>query len=150
MKRIVFLFCVATLSCIISCAQDGLNINKVFGGRYHDDPSAAESIIQGNDELEDMGIRLVRTLKITDKFSEADFIEPLVVADGARAIEKTVSYKEGKLYYGYYFLPPKNKKYNRFIIYLNQQHAGGNKINLIYIEGRIKSLNDVKSLFKNK
>ena len=136
MKQFLIFFITMSASIMSAHAQTGLNIEKVFGGRYHDNPAAAESMIQGNDDLENQGIYLIRTLRITGQPEEANFIEPLVVADGAKAVEKTVSYKKGMLYLGIYSLQPAHKQ-NRHIIYLNQKPTGGDKINLIYIEGSI-------------
>lgn len=137
------------MACITSIAQDDLNIGKAFGGRYHDNENATESIIQNNDYLLNKGITLIRTLKILNKPSEADFIEPLVIADGAKAIEKTVSFKKGKLYYGLYKLKTVKKNINRYTIYVNNEPVGGNNINLIYIEGKA-DMNGINTFINSK
>ena len=115
MKNLLIFIITVSASIMAAHAQTGLNIEKVFGGRYHDNPAAAESIIQGNDDLDEQGIYLIRTLRITGQPEEANFIEPLVVADGAKAVEKTVSYKKGMLYLGIYSLQPAHKRNRLFI-----------------------------------
>lgn len=146
MNRILISLIITILCSAEAFCQDGLQIDKIFGGRYHNNPAAAETLIQGNDDLEDKGISLIRTLKLTNVFDEANFIEPLVTADGAKAIEKTVLYKDGLLYLGFYQLPPDGKK-NRYLIYLNQKPKGGDKINVIFIEGNA-SYDTVSKLIK--
>ena len=149
MKKFLITTIIALMASISAMAQDDLNIGKAFGGKYHDNENATESIIQNKDYLLNKGITLIRTLKIQNKLSEADFIEPLVLADGAKAIEKTVSFKKGKLYYGFYKLKSIKKNINRYTIYVNKEPVGGNNINLIYIEGKA-DMNSINTFINSK
>ena len=77
---------------------------------------------------------------------EAAKIEPLVTRDGAKAIDREVSYRDGGLYYGFYQLQCRGVK-QCYLFYLNQNRAKGNKIIIIYLEG-FASPDKIKSMLK--
>ena len=73
-------------------------------------------------------------------------IERSVKQDGAHAISREVQFKDKRLYYGFYELPDRDGS-NRYLFYLNQLAAGGNKVIVIYMEGSA-SLEQVKKMLK--
>ena len=114
-------------------AQDGLNINSLFDGRYRANPAASETIIQGS-RLSRYDLKNYHALTLTGVPDAAYEIERLVSKDGAKALSREVSYKQGRLYYGFYRLASHNGL-RRYLFYLNQHLKGGNKIILIYLDG---------------
>lgn len=134
MKRLIILATIILAAAVTSLAQEGLDINSLFDGRFRTVDSAQETIISGGD-LEAYDIDLYHSLTLRAMPDAAAVIEPLVTRDGARAADREVSFRDGALYYGFYTLP-KRKGVNRYIIYLNQHPAGGDKIILLYLEGK--------------
>ncbi len=134
MKRLISLSIIAIVAVFTAAAQTGLGINELFDGRFRSIPSSQETIIKKGDALEAYNLDLYHSLTIRGVASVADEIEPVVTRDGAKATDREVSYRDGKLYYGFYTLPA-HKGIRRYIIYLNQHPAGGDKIILLYLQG---------------
>lgn len=145
MKRLITLVMLWAIGASASVAQDRLNIGALFDGRYHDEPKASETQISGA-KLEKYSLSLYRSLTLADMPEAADVIEPLVVKDGAGAVDREVSYRDGGLYYGFYQLKPRNGC-QRYLFYLNQNRNKGNKIILIYLEGTA-SREKIKQMLK--
>ena len=137
MKRISIIIAVIALATLPALAQSGLHINSLFDGRYKKNPYAAEYIVTGPAAL-DIDLEIYHSLKVTQK-EQQELIESLVNKDGATAIDKEVQLRNGKIYYGFYVLPPSKKKLNRYIFFLNQNLAKKspkNMVTLIYMEGK--------------
>ncbi len=145
MKRIAIIILTCLLTTMAAMAQKGLNINRLFDGRFKNVSGATEIIVTG-DKAHEIGLTIYHSLSVTDN-GQAELLESMVVKDGARAVSKEVEYRNGQLYYGFYSLT-KNKSSNRYIFFLNQNLARKspkNLVTLIYMEGsaspeRIKKL----------
>lgn len=135
MKRTTIIILASMLTTIAAMAQTGLNINRLFDGRYMKVADATEIIVTGS-QAHEIGLTIYHSISVTEK-AQAEIIENLVVKDGAKAIDKEVEYRNGQLYYGFYTLP-KYKRSNRYIFFLNQNLARKspkNVVTLIYMEG---------------
>ncbi len=121
-------------------AQTGLAINSIFGGRYATDPKVTESIMSGNQKfLKQNHLTVLATFKAPAS-EYAEFVERAVSADAAKAIGKNVRYKEGKLYFGLFILPPVSqgdKKLNRYLYYLHNTSAKKPNVLVVYLEGTL-------------
>lgn len=143
MKRII-LISLLLMAAVLARAQDGLNINRLFDGRFRKNPDATETIIKGGSSLASQGLSRYHSLTLKGAAaSSAAEAEALVLKDAARAISKEASYIDGHLYYGFFVLKPDFE--NRYIFYLNQHLKGGNRLILIYLQGdatpaKIKSI----------
>lgn len=144
MKHLIIIF-IAMIASLTAAAQTGLNVDALFDGRYRDNKSAVETIIKG-EQLRKYDLSTYHSLTLADMPEAAAEIEQLVEKDGARAISREVSYRQGHLYYGFYQLPP-YKGLSRHLFYLNQNLNKGNKIMLIYLDG-IATTEFVKKLLK--
>ena len=147
MKRITIIILTCLLTTMAAMAQTGLNINRLFDGRYKKAAGATEIIVTGSQAYE-IGLTIYHSVSVTDK-TQAEIIENLVVKDGVQAIEKEVEYRNGQLYYGFYTMK-KSKRDNRYIFYLNQNLARKspkNIVTLIYMEG-IASQDEIKKLIR--
>ncbi|MBD5228766.1 MAG: hypothetical protein HDS69_01800 [Bacteroidales bacterium] len=145
MKQLITLLMLWAIGASTALAQDRLNIGELFDGRYHDDPRASETLIEG-EKLSNYQLTLYRSLTLTDMPAEAAEIVPLVTRDAAKAVDREVSYRDGGLYYGFYQLKSRGGK-NCYLFYLDQNRNGGNKIILIYLEGRA-SRDKIKQMLK--
>jgi len=124
------------LTSMAAMAQEGLNINRLFDGRFKKATGATEIIVTGH-QAREIGLTVYHSLSVTD-MGQAELIESLVAKDGARAIDKEVEYRNGQLYYGFYSMKKKKRENNRYIFYLNQNLARKspkNTVTLIYMEG---------------
>ena len=147
MKRITTIMMICMLFASTAMAQVGLNINRLFDGRYKKAAGATEIIVTGV-QAREIGLTIYHSLSVTDK-SQAELVEGLVIKDGAQAIDKEVEYRNGQLYYGFYTMK-KSKRDNRYIFYLNQNLARKspkNIVTLIYMEG-LASPDEIKKLIR--
>jgi hypothetical protein len=144
MKRVLTLMIFVVSLAMSASAQKGLHINAIFDGRYADLPEATEIMISG-DQLRSYNLTLYHSLTLVDSPKEAARIEALVARDGAHARQREVAYRDGGLYYGFYQLQGINP--NRYLFFLNQHRAKGNKIVVIYIEGSA-GIDKIKSMLK--
>lgn len=129
-----------------AAAQDGLQIASLFGGHYKGHADANEVHYEGK-QLRSYKLTLFRSLTLTPGPQEAAAIEKKVRADCARAVEKEVGLRGGRLYYGFYRLPATGKVH-RYVFYRNnalRNHSNG-KLTLIYMEGSA-SIEDLKRNF---
>lgn len=147
MKPAHILFLMLLLAAAIpAAAQKGLAVGALFDGRYRDIPDARETIISGG-QLKKHKLSTYRSITLTDAANEsADAIERAVRRDGADALSREVQFRDGRLFYGFYRLRRHNDL-NRYIFFLNQLAAGGNKVILIYLEGSA-SPEQVKKMLK--
>lgn len=139
---------VTALCCLMSAlalqAQEGLNIAGAFASKYRDMPDATETILTRKN-LRDVSLSLYHGITVKKHPELAGELEAMVARDGAKALNKEVRYASGHLYYGFYSLPARGGL-NRYILYLNTHlKPGGDKIMLLYLEGRA-SVDDVKRL----
>lgn len=147
MKRITIIILTCLLATMAATAQKGLNINRLFDGRYKKAVGATEIIVTGS-QAQEFGLTIYHSVSVTDK-AQAEIIENLVVKDGAQATDKEVEYRNGQLYYGFYTMS-KRKSENRYIFFLNQNLARKtpkNAVTLIYMEGEA-SADKIKKLIR--
>lgn len=140
MKRPLFLFMAALAVHLCPLAQTGLEINRIFGGHYANDTTVTETLMSGNQHfLRHLGLTTLATFKGNPK-TYVPIIQPLVLADGAKAIGKNLRYKDGKVNYAFYMLPPttvNGRKVNRFLYYLNNESSRKPHVMVIYFDGAI-------------
>jgi len=139
MKRRTIIILTCLLTAIAAIAQEGLNINRLFDGRFKRATGATEIIVTGH-QAREIGLTVYHSLSVTDKV-QSELIESLVVKDGTRAIEKEVEYRNGQLYYGFYTIK-RSRRDNHYIFYLNQNLARKspkNVVTLIYMESSANS-----------
>ena len=147
MKRIIIITLTLLLATMAATAQKGLNINRLFDGRYKKASGTTEIIVTGSQAYE-IGLTVYHSVSVTDK-TQAEIIESLVIKDGAQAVDKEVEYRDGQLYYGFYTMR-KVKRSNRYIFFLNQNLARKspkNVVTLIYMEGEA-SADEIKKLIR--
>ena len=147
MKRITTIMMICMLFASTAMAQVGLNINRLFDGRYKKAAGATEIIVTGV-QAREIGLTVYHSLSVTEK-NQAELVEALVIKDGVQAVDKEVEYRNGQLYYGFYTMK-KSKRDNRYIFYLNQNLARKspkNIVTLIYMEG-FASKDEIKKLIR--
>lgn len=123
-----------------SVAQAGLNINRVFTGNAASAPEATMTIMSGDSRyLKSHNLTALATFRApSEKFAKT--VEPLVVADAAKATGKNLRYKNGRLHYAFFSLPglkSGKRTINRYVYYLDNDSEKDKSVTLVYIEGSI-------------
>ena len=129
-------------------AQSGLHIAQLFGAHYRNRKDATEVLLKGKNKY---NLSLFRSLSLSSAPPDQARFERLVLADTRSAIDKEACMRNGRLYYGFYQLPPK-KNLRRYIFYRNNtldksSSSSQPAITLIYMEGTA-TLNELKQSFK--
>ena len=135
MKQFIIIILTCLMATSTAVAQNGLNINQLFDGRFKKATGATEIIVTGS-RANEIGLKVYHSLSVTNE-SQAELIESYVKKDGVQAVDKEVEYRNGQLYYGFYTM--KSVKGNkRYIFFLNQNLARKSPkkvVTLIYMEG---------------
>ena len=145
------LLCLWLLICALpSAAQTGLHVEPLFGSAYGQRKDATEVMLKGS-RLKPYKLTLFRSLSFVPSAAEAKLVEQKVLADAKGAIDKEAVHRQGRLYYGFYQLKPKDQK-RRYLIYRNnalaaQPSASTQGLLLIYIEGTATP-QELQSFFK--
>ncbi len=119
---------------------------KYLNGYFNKDPDAAVTVVTGkpmkaHDLDEYRGLTLLHTPE------KAALIEAAVKKDAQTAEDKEVSYRKGALYYAFLTLTPGADGKKRYLFYLNQTLAKGDKIILIYMSGKA-SADKIRKMIK--
>lgn len=140
MKRILLTTLVMLLVSVGAMAQSGLQINRIFGGKYGNDPSVTETMMSGEQRfLRNNHLSNFATFKGSAK-TYASIIQPLVLADGAQAVGRNVRYKDGKLQYAFFMLKPSSvngRKLNRYLYYIYNTKPAEPVVMVIYFDGTL-------------
>lgn len=138
MTRFLFTLILLISATLPVSAQSGLNVNKIFSGRYSTDPRVTETVISGNSNyLKKNHLSVFTSFRGPSAVYAAE-IQKYVTADGSTAVGKDVRYRNGKLYFAYYMLKPEksgDRTINRYIYYLNTAATGGDNVLVVYMEG---------------
>lgn len=138
MRRALF-FLTFIIIASAAAAQTGLGINRLFGGKYADDPEVTEILMSGTSKfLTRNNLTVLASFKGPSK-TYASIIQPLVVADGRGAKGRNVRYRDGQLYFAFYELKPTANGLKRYIYYVNNMGAKKPTVTLIYLEGKLSS-----------
>lgn len=144
-RHLIFLLAMA-LAALPLHAATPTAINGLFDGRFNDSPGARVTMME-NGRLGKHSVRVFKSLSIENPDNgRASEIETAVKRDGSSATSREVQFRDGKLYYGFYTFPDKNKTH-RYLLYLNQIPAGGTQLILIYIESSL-SAKQIRELLK--
>lgn len=142
MKKLLLFITLMFCSVGSIVAQEALQINSLFDGKYTDNPNATEIMMQGG-KLSDYNLSDYHSVTIVNDKSDISQIERIIRHDGSNALEREVTYRNGGIYFAFYQLPKQNKL-NRYIFYLNSYRNGGNKIMIVYLSGKA-SPKEIKS-----
>ena len=86
MKRTTIIILACLLTSMAAMAQKGLNINRLFDGRFKKSTGATEIIVTGY-QAREIGLVIYHSLSVIDK-NQAELVESLVVKDGVQAVDK--------------------------------------------------------------
>lgn len=148
MKRwiviIVMLFCGA----MMTRAQDkSLNIFPFLSESYSSSGNVTLVTLSG-DQLKVKGMKKYASVSVTGDSELADKISRAVKKDGVKAESKETTYKDGKLYFGFYSLGGKNDR-RQYLFYLDKRPTGVDKTTVVYICGDW-SVDEVKKIINKK
>ena len=128
-------------------SQENLNIAPFFSSEFFEKNGVSTLTVTG-DNLKNTGIATYRSLTVTGNDEGSDQLSQAVKHDGATAQTREVSYRDGKLYFGFYVLKPR-AALNRYLLYLDRNESGERKTTLIYLEGK-GDTNKIKKFLNKK
>ena len=136
---------------LCATAQSGLEINKVFGGKYSSDPTPPPQLPDEHQISPGSPTHTTSPLFKGGPKKYYPIFRPLLGADAALAPSPNARSGDAKLHYAFFVLPPiesNGKKLNRYIYYLNNAKAKKPSVMLIYFDGTIKN-QDAEELIKS-
>ena len=147
MKQMILIIVLSGLASVGAMAQKGLDVARLFDGRYKRDTNAVEVLVEGR-KLKDYKLTLFRSLTLKNSPEDFRQIEQWVTEDARQAVDKETGMIGGKLYYGFYMLPPVQGKY-RYLFYRNSslRRVENNEVTVVYMEGHA-TLEELKEMFK--
>lgn len=135
MKRLIILTLLAVLSSVAVYARSNLYIDSFFENEIIS--QSGVSMISYHDwKIGGHKLKEYRSVTISGNKQLSERLRIAVTKDGANSVSKETSYKEGELYFGFYYLGGAEKR-QRYILYLNRRPAGEEKSTLIYLEGDV-------------
>lgn len=145
MKKLFILLIFAVLTSVSTFAKDRLEVMKFFDIINVEKENANTLSIQDT-EMNGNQIKLYKSISVSDNDLLCNRISNAVLSDSNKAVSKEVAYKDGHLYFGFYFMGGSgaNRKY---LLFLDRRQVKKNKLSLIYIEGNLDS-SDVKKMIK--
>ena len=148
MKRLKTILTIFVLATLPALAQEDLKIGELFGNDYIKKHKATEVMVQGK-ELKPYDLTLFRSVTFDNGKTLSEKIEKWIDTDSRNAYDKEVGRINGKLYYGFFCLPPHKGK-NRYLFYRNaalQSDSKDPSLSVVYMEGHA-TLEQLKTMFK--
>lgn len=135
MNRLLSFVFSLILCTVAATAQNGLEINKIFGQSLSQQRGVTENLMRGG-PIKEYGLTLFRSISLDDSAMDlAPAIEAAVLKDSRLSGELEEQRKDGVLYYSFFPLPQLKKGHNRYVFYLNRTLIGESGVVLIYMEG---------------
>lgn len=144
MKRILF-FILFTVTSLGVFAQKGLSVADFFTDTYASNPDVTMISLSGN-QIHADGLKIYKSLSVSGNKEIADKVAEAVRKDGSRAKSKEVSYNNGQLYFGFYFLGGSGTE-RQYLLFLDRRAMGKDKTTIIYIKGDMDT-EGIKKLIK--
>ncbi len=126
---------------------ENLNISPFFKEDFAKNQAVTMVSFSGK-QTDWKGLTVYKSVSVSGDNEKADAIVRSVKKDGAKAEFKETSYRDGKLYFGFYGLGG-DGRHRKYLFYLDLRPKGKDKTTLIYIEGDW-SAEEVKAMITKK
>ncbi|MDE6379226.1 MAG: hypothetical protein K2L11_02040 [Muribaculaceae bacterium] len=117
----------------VSSRAEGLSVDSFFKEDFAKNPNVTMVSISG-EQSDWKGLTMYRSVSLSGDPVKADAIARSVRKDGAKADFKETSFKDGKLYFGFYGLGGEGK-HRKYLFFLDLRQKGKDKTTLVFIEG---------------
>lgn len=144
MALTIILFCGLNLPMV---RAEGLNIAPFLKEDFAKNPSVTMVSVSGK-QSEWKGLASYRSVSVSGDDAKADDMCRAVRKDGAHAEFKETSFKDGRLFFGFYGLGGEGR-HRRYLFFLDLRPKGKPKTTLVYIEGDW-SPDEVKDMITKK
>ncbi len=124
-----------------------LNVSPFFQEDFAMNPAVTMVAFSGK-QTNWKGLAVYKSVSVSGDSEKADAIARGVKKDGAKADFKETSYRDGKLYFGFYGLGGEGR-HRQYLFYLDMRPKGKDKTTLVYIEGDW-SAEEVKKMITKK
>ena len=146
--RLVVLFVILIAGSASSVAHgENLNVSQFLKEDFAKNPNVTMVSFSG-EQTDWKGLTLYRSVSVSGDPAKADAIARSVRKDGAKADFKETSFKDGKLYFGFYGLGGEGS-YRKYLFFLDLRPKGRDKTTLVYIEGNWTPV-EVKQMITKK
>lgn len=146
--RWIALFVILVFSLASSVAsEENLSVSSFFKEEFAKNPAVTMVSFSGK-QTDWKGLAVYKSVSVTGDNDKADAIARGVKKDGAKADFKETSYRDGKLYFGFYGLGGEGR-HRKYLFYLDMRPKGKDKTTLVYIEGDW-SADEVKEMITRK
>ncbi len=123
------------------------NVSPFFKEDFAKNPAVTMVSFSG-EQTDWKGLTAYKSVSVSGDDEKADAIARCVRKDGAKAEFKETSFKDGKLYFGFYGLGGEGR-HRKYLFYLDLRPKGKSKTTLVYIEGDW-SAEQVKTMITKK
>ncbi len=110
-----------------------LNVSPFFKEDFAKNPAVTMVSFSG-EQTDWKGLTSYKSVSVSGNAEMADDIARSVKKDGAKAEFKETTFKDGKLYFGFYGLGGEGR-HRKYLFYLDLRPKGKDKTTLVYIEG---------------
>lgn len=127
-------FLVIFISCLVSteAMADGLSTAPFLKEDFAKNPAVTMVSMSGK-QSEWKGLTSYRSVSISGDDTQADAMAIAVRKDGAKAEFKETTFKDGRLYFGFYGLGGEGR-HRKYLFFLDLRPKGKSKTTLIHIE----------------
>lgn len=147
MKRVLVTVALMAGCTVSALSQDGLNVAPFFDSGYKDKEGVTMVSVSGTQMASD-DVSAYKSISVTGNPGLADKIAAAVGKDGVLSKSKEVTYKEGRLHFGFFSMGGSPGK-RRYLLFLDRRPAGKDKTLLIYLEGSLDE-ESVKKMIKRE
>ncbi len=148
MKRWMVIITLMLCGIFMMSAQDkNLNIAPFFSESYTSSGNVTLVTMKG-EQLKVRGLKKYASVSVSGDDDLADRIARAVKKDGAKAEAKETTFKDGRLYFGFYSLGGKGDR-RQYLFFLDKRPAGVDKTTMVYICGDW-SAEEVKKIINKK
>ncbi len=140
---IIFMFSLASSIAL----GENLSVSPFFKEDFGKNAGVTMVSFSGN-QTDWKGLTVYKSVSVSGDNEKADAIARGVKKDGAKADFKETSYRDGKLYFGFYGLGG-DGRHRKYLFYLDLRPKGKEKTTLVYIEGDW-SAEEVKAMITKK
>lgn len=117
----------------VSASAGDLNVSRFFKEDFASDPNVTMVSMSGR-KAKWNGLTSYKSVSVSGDSEKADEVARAVRKDGTGAEYKETSYKDGKLYFGFYSLGGEGRN-RKYLFYLDLRPKGKDKTTFVYIEG---------------
>lgn len=145
MKKLIVLILMAALLPLSSLAQSGLHTDAVFKGQVVPQSSMVEVKVRGR-TLSRYCLTFYHSVRFNATARQKASIDNLVERDASQAVSTETRKQSGRR--SLILSLPSEGQTHRYLCYVSGGHGDKNAITLVYMEGRVASIDELRKLIQ--